>query len=141
MALQVQEGFFQVERAQMIGLKPRGDLLAAYLKEMMEKDNWTPTRWNSFSVDKAHPTLPEGISPELPTLIVDDVLNTGFTLGKICALLIQNGWKRIEALVLVDRGHYAFPLRATYTGLQLATTFHDYVELRIHPPDIQVYLK
>lgn len=141
LALQIQEGFFETPAVQIVGLKPRGDILASYLKEMIEKDPWSSTKWQFFQIDKKHPNLPETLNPNIPTLLVDDVLNTGFTLSQIFLLLFQKGWNQIETLVLVDRNHYRFPIRASYTGLHLATTFHDYVELRIEPPDIQVYLK
>ncbi len=64
-------------------------------------------------------------------IIVDDVANTGRTIFYAFKPLLRKLPKLVEVAVLVDRKHKAFPIRADYVGLSLATTLHNNIKVRI----------
>lgn len=75
----------------------------------------------------------------VPILLVDDVLYTGRTLlGHLLRWWEQA--PRVEALVLVDRGHRRYPVAPDYVGLALATTLQERVEVRQTEKGWEVWL-
>jgi pyrimidine operon attenuation protein/uracil phosphoribosyltransferase len=69
-------------------------------------------------------------------LLVDDVLNTGRTTRAALESVIDYGRpKRVELVVLVDRGHRELPIQADYVGKYVETTEEEVVEVRIPSVD------
>ncbi len=64
-------------------------------------------------------------------LIVDDVLNTGYTLAYVFKEVLNHPVKKISTVVLVDRKHRRFPVRADIVGLTLSTTLESHIEVSI----------
>ena len=73
-------------------------------------------------------------------VIVDDVLNSGRTLAYAMNPFLNAEIKKIEVAVLVNRSHPSFPIMPTYTGLELATTLSEHVEV-VLGKKAAVYLK
>jgi pyrimidine operon attenuation protein/uracil phosphoribosyltransferase len=73
-------------------------------------------------------------------LLIDDVLHTGRTLAQALVQVWAFSPPRVEVAVLVDRGHRLFPIVPDYVGLRLATTLHEYVEVRCTPKGWEVWL-
>jgi pyrimidine operon attenuation protein / uracil phosphoribosyltransferase len=69
-------------------------------------------------------------------VVVDDVVFTGRTLrAALDALVAEGRPAAVEVLVLVDRGHRELPLRATYVGKNVPTSFGDRVAVRLREVD------
>jgi pyrimidine operon attenuation protein/uracil phosphoribosyltransferase len=69
-------------------------------------------------------------------ILVDDVLYTGRTTrAALDAVFAQGRPRRIELLVLIDRGHRELPLEATYVGRVVQTTSKEIVEVRLNEVD------
>ena len=69
-------------------------------------------------------------------ILVDDVLYTGRTIrAALDAVFDQGRPRRIELLVLIDRGHRELPIEATYVGRTIQTTQQQIVEVRLHEVD------
>ena len=65
-------------------------------------------------------------------LLVDDVLYTGRTIRAALDALIDYGRpKRIQLVVLVDRGHRELPIKADYVGKNLPTSVGQSVQVRL----------
>lgn len=65
-------------------------------------------------------------------LLVDDVLYTGRTVRAALDALLDIGRpKKIELLVLIDRGHRELPIQPDYTGKVISTFSHQVVEVRV----------
>ncbi len=65
-------------------------------------------------------------------LLVDDVLYTGRTIRAALDALIDYGRpKRIQLIVLVDRGHRELPIKADYVGKNLPTSPGQSVQVRL----------
>ncbi len=61
-------------------------------------------------------------------LVVDDVLNSGKALMYATKLFLNKPVKKLNTLVLVDRSHTRFPIKADYVGLSLSTTLQEHIE-------------
>ena len=69
-------------------------------------------------------------------VIVDDVINTGWTVKDALAAVWRAGRPRSARLaVLVDRGHRQLPLKPTYVGKHLPTAPHERVRVRLRELD------
>ena len=72
-------------------------------------------------------------------ILVDDVLMSGRTLMYAAAHLVGSPLKRLTTVVLVDRLHRTFPIRADIVGLTLSTTLQEHISVELGKEDV-VYL-
>ena len=69
-------------------------------------------------------------------ILVDDVLYTGRTTrAALDALFDQGRPRRIQLLVLVDRGHRELPIEAGFVGRKVQTTENETIEVRLQEID------
>ena len=61
-------------------------------------------------------------------ILVDDVLNSGKTMMYAVKLFLDKPVKKINTVVLVDRSHRRFPVKADFVGMTLSTTLQERVE-------------
>jgi len=82
---------------------------------------------------------PDTIVPTIQgrlVILVDDVVQTGRSLrAAIDAVLFEGRPSSLELLVLVDRGHREFPLRATYVGKNVSTASSERVQVKLREID------
>jgi pyrimidine operon attenuation protein/uracil phosphoribosyltransferase len=68
----------------------------------------------------------------MTVILVDDVLYTGRSLrAGLDALFAHGRPARVQAAVLVDRGHRELPLRADYVGKNLPTASDEWVQVQV----------
>lgn len=71
-------------------------------------------------------------------VLVDDVLFTGRTIRAALDELMDFGRpKKIDLLVLIDRGHRELPIRADFVGKNIPTSKKELVELKLKEVDGQ----
>jgi pyrimidine operon attenuation protein/uracil phosphoribosyltransferase len=71
-------------------------------------------------------------------VLVDDVINSGWTVQRAMTALWQRGRPAaVKLAVLIDRGHRAVPIRPNYVGKSIATARTDRVQVRIAAVDGQ----
>ena len=69
-------------------------------------------------------------------ILVDDVLYTGRTIRAALDEIMDFGRpKRVELLVLVDRGHRELPVRADFVGKNIPTSNKEMVEVKLSEID------
>ena len=69
-------------------------------------------------------------------ILVDDVLFTGRTVRAALDEIMDFGRpKRIELLILIDRGHRELPIRADFVGREISTSEGELVEVRLKEID------
>jgi aspartate carbamoyltransferase catalytic subunit len=69
-------------------------------------------------------------------VLVDDVINTGWTAKDALAIVWRVGRPRSARLaVLIDRGHRQLPIKPTYVGKHLPTAPHERVRVRLRELD------
>ena len=74
-------------------------------------------------------------------ILIDDVLNSGKTLMHAAAFLLSQDIKKMNTVVLVDRRHRNFPIKADWVGLTLSTTVQEHINVEISKNEISVYLE
>lgn len=69
-------------------------------------------------------------------ILVDDVLYTGRTTRAALDALFDHGRpRRVQLLVLIDRGHRELPVEATYVGRRVQTTDDEIIEVKLQELD------
>ncbi len=123
------------------GVVSRGATLAARLGGLIEAR--TGVRPPCAAVDVYRATEPvtpldgaEQFTAEGRTIIlVDDVINSGWTVQRAMTALWQCGRPAaVKLAVLIDRGHRAVPIRPNYVGKNIPTSKSERVQVRLAPP-------
>ena len=71
-------------------------------------------------------------------VLVDDVINSGWTVQRAMTALWQRGRPAaVKLAVLIDRGHRAVPIRPNYVGKSIPTARADRVQVRIGAVDAE----
>ena len=69
-------------------------------------------------------------------ILVDDVLYTGRTTRAALDALFDHGRpRRIQLLVLIDRGHRELPIEAGFVGRKVHTTDNEIIEVKFQETD------
>ena len=131
----------------LVGIAPRGAQIAKRLATMLGAIAEFEVELVELQLDKDLPLekpVHLGIDPKKlrnrTVVLVDDVLMSGRTLMHAASYLVQVPLKRLSTVVLVDRRHRAYPVRADIVGLTLSTTMQEHISVELGRKD-QVYLK
>lgn len=148
MAFQLLEHYHNEEKIIIVGIAGQGYALAERLHFILNNQSDLSSDLVKVSVNKVNPYDNE---VELPMskseienqtiIIVDDVLNSGKTMIYAIKAFLETQLKEIKSLVLVDRSHKRFPVKADFVGLSLATTLHEHIEVSLELDNESVYLK
>lgn len=107
-------------------------VLSGSLDITLYRDDWT-TKGAKPSVGQTR--IPFDVQDKILVLI-DDVLFTGRTIRAALEALADFGRPRkVELLVLVDRGHRELPIHPDYTGLRHTTAKDDHVDVLVREID------
>jgi pyrimidine operon attenuation protein/uracil phosphoribosyltransferase len=69
-------------------------------------------------------------------ILMDDVLYTGRTIRAALDALFDHGRpKRVQLLVLIDRGHRELPIEATFVGRTVQTSDIEIIEVKLREID------
>jgi len=130
----------------LVGVAPRGSKLAERLKRLLEEISPLKIDLLELELDKSDPLHGpvrfERGKVELKdrvVVLVDDVVMSGRTLMHAAAHLLASPVKRLTTVVLVDRLHRAYPIRADIVGLTLSTTLQEHISVELGRKDT-VYL-
>jgi aspartate carbamoyltransferase catalytic subunit len=125
----------------IVGVVSRGALLALRMRELIAQrtgvrppcaalDVYAETALHSFD-DVANFEVDGRL-----IVLVDDVINSGWTVQRAMTVLWQRGRPAgVKLAVLIDRGHRALPIRPNYIGKSIPTARTDRVQVRIAAPD------
>lgn len=105
------------------------------------RDDWTQMTKGAPSVGIS--SIPFSIDDQV-IVLVDDVLFSGRTIrSAISALLDYGRPKKVELLVLIDRGHRELPICPDFTGRRIDTLKNDQVSvfLRDRDPEEMVLIE
>ena len=72
-------------------------------------------------------------------ILVDDVLNSGKTLMYGAKYFLSVPLKKLSTIVLVDRNHNRFPIKADFVGLSLSTTLKEHISVELEK-NVGIYL-
>lgn len=133
----------------IVGIRARGDYLAARVAEVIEGIEGLTIPVGIIDItlyrDDLQVVLEQPVvhKTDIPfditgkvVILVDDVLNTGRTIRAALDQLIDFGRpKSVQLAVLVDRGHRELPIRADYVGKNVPTSQGQQVEVRVREVD------
>lgn len=72
------------------------------------------------------------IGKDSVVILIDDVLNSGETLMNSSFILLKKQPKKLRTVVLLDRRHRLFPIKADFAGLTLSTTLEEHIEVEFN---------
>ena len=132
----------------LVGVAPRGFELSNRLAGLLNKISDLKVRIMPIYVDKDHPTggdiKLDGDLGELTNssvCLVDDVLNSGRTLMYAARHILSTPIKKLNTVVLIDRRHRKFPIRADLVGITLSTTIQEHISVDLQPGKEGAYLE
>ena len=133
----------------IVGIRSRGDVLAARLRAAIKQNEGADVPLGSLDITLYRDDLTRiGYAPIVHesaldfsvdgrvVVLVDDVLFTGRTIRAAMDALVDYGRPRaIRLAVLVDRGHRELPIRADFVGKNVPTKATDDVRVRLAEVD------
>ena len=147
LAWQIYENNLREKEIIIVGISGRGEVLTNNLSKVLNKICSIKIKLGTIYLDKDNPYNSE-ISTDLKesdytnkvVVLVDDVLNSGKTLIYSSKYFLTTPLKKISTLVLIERKHTQFPIKANYVGLSLATTLKQYITVSLERDNKGVYL-
>lgn len=134
LAYQVYENNFEEKELLIAGIEGNGYLVAKRICEVLKKVSKTKLTLGKISINKKNPLAEEATVDftdkdykNKTVILVDDVLNSGKTLIYGVKIFLDKPVKKINTLVLVDRSHTRFPVKADFVGLSLSTTLQEHI--------------
>jgi pyrimidine operon attenuation protein/uracil phosphoribosyltransferase len=147
LAWQVYEKNSSEKEIIVVGISERGLILAKELASLIQQISKIKTKIAHLELDKDNPydkkvvlNLVEKEYTDKVVILVDDVLNSGKTLIYAAKHFLTTPLVKLAIMVLVDRNHNRYPIKADYVGLSLATTLQEYINVKLKGADKGVYL-
>lgn len=132
----------------LAGIASNGYMLAKRLAKILEKISSIKTTVVEIKVNKTDP-LKENVETGLKesdlknkvVVLVDDVLNSGKTLIYGAKEFLKAPVKKLTTVVLVDRNHTRYPIKADFVGISLSTTMQEHITVELGKKESEaVYL-
>jgi len=135
----------------LVGIQRRGVDLARRIKKILDarlakpvvlgmldinlyRDDWSSLGKTPAISSTEIPAEVEGAS----VVLVDDVLYSGRTIRAALEAILDFGRpRRVELLVLIDRGHRELPIQADYVGKRVNTSSAEQVDVLVCERDDQ----
>jgi pyrimidine operon attenuation protein/uracil phosphoribosyltransferase len=134
LAYEVYENNFNEKEILIAGIAGNGYAVAKRLEEILKKISPLKTTLGKITLNKENPLSKE---PEMDfsekdfknrsVILVDDVLNSGKTLIYGVKVFLDKPVKKLNTVVLVDRSHTRYPVKADFVGLSLSTTLQEHI--------------
>ena len=138
LAHQLYENNYNENDIVVLGIVDRGYVLAKRIVNVLNKISDMKVHLGEVKVNKQDPLNGEiTLSLEDSELIgkvvflVDDVINSGRTMIYVVNDILKVPVKKLRTLVLVDRKHNNYPIRADYVGVSLSTTLQEHIEVNL----------
>lgn len=135
LAFEVYENNFSEKELLVVGIEGNGYKVAHQLAEKIKEISKLKVKIGKISLDKNKPwegetavDFKEKDFVNKNVILVDDVLNSGKTLMYAVKLFLDKPVKKITTVILVDRSHSRFPVKADFVGLTLSTTLQEHIE-------------
>jgi pyrimidine operon attenuation protein/uracil phosphoribosyltransferase len=133
----------------LVGIKRRGVPLAERLGKLISAIEKRPIETGMLDIQFYRDDLstagmrpvvtPGAIGIEIEgrdVVLCDDVLYTGRTIRAALDALFDHGRpRRVQLVVLIDRGHRELPIEATYVGRHVPTSSREIIEVKFREVD------
>tara|TARA_B110000014_G_C20099258_1_gene576690 strand:+ start:951 stop:1454 length:504 start_codon:yes stop_codon:yes gene_type:complete len=145
-AHQILEEYHIEKKIIFAGISKNGFLLAKHLCKEFQAHSNIKVELTEILINKEKP-LSDTVShqPKVDlknqtVILIDDVLNSGKTLMYAASHIIDHNIRRMNTIVLIDRRHRKFPIKADWVGLTLSTTLQEHITVEFLKTKIEVYL-
>ena len=137
---QIYENYYKEDQIILAGIVENGYILAERISRVLQEISPIKVKTVRIALNKTAP-LSEPVVTELKSedvenkvvIVVDDVLDSGKTLIYGVKHFLKFPVKHFKTVVLIDRSHRIFPVRADYVGLTLATTLKEHIRVELSP--------
>lgn len=137
-AYELYENNYEEKNIIMAGIAPNGYVLAQRIAKVLEAISPIKVKLAKLEMNKENPLDEEirtGLKPadihDKVIVLVDDVLNSGKTLIYGARLFLQAPVKHLTTVVLVDRNHTRYPVKADFSGISLSTTLQEHISVEL----------
>lgn len=134
-AYQIYENNVSEKEIVIAGIFENGFIFAKKIKSVIEKISPIKVIMCKVVIDKKNPIEPITTSLESKIyknkslVLVDDVLHSGTTLIYGIKHFLQVPLKQFNTVVLVDRNHKKYPVKADFKGISLSTSINENVSV------------
>ncbi len=135
LAYEVYENNFSEKELLIVGIDGNGYKIAQNIVALLQSISTIKIKLGKISINKEEPWNGEPTTDfkekdyvKKCVVLVDDVLNSGKTMMYAVKLFLDKPVKKINTLVLVDRSHSRFPVKADFVGLSLSTSLQEHIE-------------
>lgn len=134
-AYQIYESNVDEHHIILAGIAKNGFVFAKRLKQVLEEVSELHIELCEVKVDKKNPlnevitSLPPSAYTNKSIILVDDVLNSGTTLIYGVKHFLEVPLKQFKTVVLVDRSHKKYPVKADFKGISLSTSLNETVKV------------
>lgn len=119
----------------LAGIRDNGVVMAKILAGQLKVIAGINTQIIEVSLDKRNPgdiyLSTQMDFTDRIIILVDDVTNSGKTLLYALKPFLNGHPQKIQILTLVERTHKAFPVKADYVGISMATTLQDHIYVEV----------
>ena len=145
-AHQIYEANINEEQVVLAGIDKNGFILGGLLKEKLEEISELDVIICKVIIDKLNPL--EEIKTSLDVsnyknksiILIDDVLNSGATLIYGVKHFLSVPLKRFKTVVLINRNHKKYPVKADFKGISLSTSLNEHVTVSLKKNNYEVTL-
>lgn len=119
----------------LAGIMSSGYKLATKIEKILTSISDLKVTLCQIELDKKNPlngvkcSLKQEEYKDKVVVLADDVLNSGSTLMYGVQYFMEVPLKKIQTLVLVDRSHKRYPIKADFKGISLSTSLSEIVKV------------
>ncbi len=145
-AFQVYENNIDEKEIILAGIKNKGFILAKKLKKALEsisdiKVQLCEVKMNKKKpLDKIETSLDSDDYKNKSLVLVDDVLNSGTTLIYAAKHFLEVPLKQFKTVVLVNRNHKKYPIKADFKGISLSTSLQEHISVEFEKNSASAFL-
>lgn len=145
-AYQIYETFSAEQEIVIAGIASNGYVLAKEIALVLQEISDLKVELAEVKINKKEPNSPVVVSIDASNytnkgvVLVDDVLHTGTTLIYGVRHFLDVPLKKFKTVVLVDRNHKKYPVKADFKGLSLSTSVQEHVQVIFEKDNNRVVL-
>ncbi len=132
----------------LVGIVEQGHLLSERIRKIVESNSKIKVELIKLKLNKKDPingtyeySKSDDILNDSSVVLIDDVLNSGRTLIYAACEILRHPIKKLTTVVLIDRRHRKFPIKADFVGLTLSTTIQEHITVVLNPGEEAAYLE
>lgn len=146
-AYQIYESNTKEKEIILAGIQRNGYVLAQRIAKVLSDISPIEVILCEVLIDKKNPrskvstSLNNEAYKNKSLILVDDVLNSGTTLIYSARHFLDVPLKRFKTVVLVNRNHKKYPIKADFKGISLSTSMQEHIYVEFQKDDSLAYLE